>query len=317
VVGCTTAGEISSVGGYQSGGLVGVALGSPGLRVHPRLLYPLNNLEPQGVRSVIEDLSANLTFDEELAPERDFGFLLVDGLSSREEELAEILYENLGGVPFFGGSASDDLHFEHTYVYYGGLFYTNAALFTLFESRLPFEIFRIQHFEPTDTKVVITEADGPSRTVYEINGKPAAEEYARLIGVTPEKLNPTLFAANPLMVPIGGEHFIRSVLSANEDGSLTFACAIETGLVLSLGRGADPISNLRANLQELKDKIGSPRLFLGCDCLWRRLELTEKELLQEAKDVLASTEFVGFSSYGEQFKGLHVNQTLTGLVLGE
>jgi hypothetical protein len=55
---------------------------------------------------------------------------------------------------------------------------------------------------------------------------------------------------------------------------------------------------------------------LGCDCILRRLELQQKGLLDEAPNVLRGADFIGFSTYGEQFNGIHVNHTLTGVALG-
>jgi hypothetical protein len=33
--------------------------------------------------------------------------------------------------------------------------------------------------------------------------------------------------------------------------------------------------------------------------------------------LLAGCRVVGFSTYGEQFRGMHVNQTLTGIAFGD
>jgi len=76
---------------------------------------------------------------------------------------------------------------------------------TLFETTLPFVLFQTQHFAPTDTRLVITESDCASRTVTEINGGPAAEEYARAVGLEISELNPQIFAAYPVMLKIGGD----------------------------------------------------------------------------------------------------------------
>jgi hypothetical protein len=58
-----------------------------------------------------------------------------------------------------GGSAGDDLEFEQTAVYWDGEFIPDAAVFTLFETSLPFVSFKLQHFRPTEKKLVITAAD--------------------------------------------------------------------------------------------------------------------------------------------------------------
>jgi hypothetical protein len=48
----------------------------------------------------------------------------------------------------------------------------------------------------------------------------------------------------------------------------------------------------------------------------RRLELEQRRLSGPVGDFLASRKVIGFSSYGEQFNAVHVNQTFTGIMLG-
>ena len=55
---------------------------------------------------------------------------------------------------------------------------------------------------------------------------------------------------------------------------------------------------------------------LAFDCILRRLEITQDGLKEKVSDVLRRNNTVGFSTYGEQFCGVHVNQTLTGIALG-
>jgi len=316
VVGCTSAGEIASELGYREGGVVGVSLASNELIAHPRLLHPLDTFDARASVALTEQLQQGLKLAPRFDPNRMFGFLLVDGMSMLEEQVTASLFSNLGGVPLIGGSAGDSLAFRTTYVYHQGRFHTNAAVFTLFETTLPFKTFRIQHFEPTDTRLVITGADGARRLVYEINGEPAAEEYARAVGLKVNELSPQVFAAYPVMLRINGEYFVRSIQKVNPDGSLTFYCAIDNGLVLTVARGTDLIEHLQRNLQALAREVPNLQLLLGCDCILRRLELSQKGLLEAATPALAGVNFVGFSTYGEQFNGIHVNQTLTGLALG-
>jgi len=59
------------------------------------------------------------------------------------------------------------------------------------------------------------------------------------------------------------------------------------------------------------------KLIGGYDCILRRLELEQKNLTEAAARVLQEVDFVGFSTYGEQVNGIHVNQTLTGVALGD
>jgi hypothetical protein len=163
---------------------------------------------------------------------------------------------------------------------------------------------------------VITESDCATRTVQEINGGPAAEEYAKALGLEVKELTSQVFAAHPVMLKIGGEYYVRSIQKANPDGSLTFYCAIDTGLVLTVAKGKALLENLHARVDSLRREVHGLKLVLGCDCILRRLELQQKGLLSEALKVLSGADFIGFSTYGENYNGIHVNQTLTGLALG-
>ena len=99
--------------------------------------------------------------------------------------------------------------------------------------------------------MVVTEADPQMRIVTEINGEPAGKEYARLIGLDEEALSPMCFATFPVVVKIGGKEHVRSIQKVNEDGSLTFFCAIDVGVVLTVAQGVDILENLKHLLAEI------------------------------------------------------------------
>src|SRR5215471_12176261 len=200
-----------------------------------------------------------------------FGFLLVDGLSMREEALIDALYRNVGPIQLFGGSAGDGSSFGRTFVYEGGAFRTDCAVFTLVHSLLPFHVFKTEHFVPTEEKMVVTRADPERRAVTEINGEPAAREYARAIGVDVAELTPFIFARYPVVVTVGNTSYVRALQTANADGSLTFACAIDEGIVLTVANGLDMVNNLEDAFAQVRARVGPPSLILGCDCILRLL----------------------------------------------
>ena len=180
---------------------------------------------------------------------------------------------------------------------------------------LPFSVFKAQHFVETDNKFVITDADPDKRIVKEINGEPAAWEYAKLIGLDVKELTPTIFSKFPVMLKIGGEYYVRSVLKANEDGTLTFACAIDSGLVLTVAKGIDLVENLDATFGDVRQKV-NPQLIIACDCAWRKLEIIEKGNKNQVDGLYKENNVIGFSTYGEQYNSIHVNQTFTGVAIG-
>jgi len=177
--------------------------------------------------------------------------------------------------------------------------------------------FKTQHFQPTDIKLVITGADPQKRIITEINGNPAATEYARLIGMKTDELTPSAFSKNPLLLKIRGEWHVRAVSRLNSDNSLNMFSAIEEGLVLTIGRGVNIIKNFTDQVNLLKLNFPGNSIFILCDCILRRLELKQLGLINEISYPLQSINAIGFSTYGEQFNSIHVNQTLTGIIIGE
>jgi hypothetical protein len=164
--------------------------------------------------------------------------------------------------------------------------------------------------------LVITEADAERRIVYEINGKPAAMEYAAQAGIDVAALEPLVCAEHPLLLSVGGEHFVRGVRAVNSDGSLSFACAIEVGLVLTLGQPASALDALKAAFASINARVPEPAVVIGFDCISRRREFARSGQEAAVGALLAEHRVVGFCTYGEQFDALHVNQTFTAVAIG-
>jgi hypothetical protein len=309
LVGCTSSGQLGPLG-IQSTGLVAVGLHSKDLKVSRYLMSPLSECAAQATR-IGDDVQRKLATSEHAA----FGLILVDGLSLAEEKLTAALYQSMGRVPLVGGSAGDDLRFERTFVYDDGRFIQDAATFALFQTSVPFQVFKFQHFVPSDQLLVITKADPDRRVVSEINGKPAAEVYADLVGVRVDQLDSTVFSNNPVIMELAGEHYVRSIYRVTDDGCLSFFCAIEEGLVLSLARATDAIETARTAFNNVSEHV-SPQVVIGCDCVLRRLEYTQTGTEGVIGDLMSRHRVIGFSTYGEQYNSVHVNQTFTGVAIG-
>lgn len=310
VVGCTSSGQLGPAG-FQRGGITAVSLSSHELAVTP---FPIRELDAASFQAA--HVAAGIRARRECRPDgrRAFGLLLIDGLSLAEERVAAALYQALGDVPFIGGSAGDDLGFAATHVFIDGEFTSGAATFVLFETSLPFQLFKFQHFLPRDEILVITGADPAARVVTEINGEPAAQAYAAMVGCPVESLDGTVFSAFPVLLRVGDDHYVRSIQKVNPDGSLTFYCAIEKGLVLRLGRSVDVLGTIDQAFKGASDV--HPEIILGCDCILRRLEFEARGLDQRVGELMVAHRVFGFSTYGEQFNALHVNQTFTGVAIG-
>jgi hypothetical protein len=316
VIGCTTAGEIGPAG-YHEGGLAGVSFHRDDLVFEVACLEPLSTFELAAGRGFARGLKEALRQRvPDLAPENTFAFMLIDGLCGREEAVTRAFHDGLGGIALVGGSAGDDRAFRETHLLRKGQFVSDAALLLVASTAFQFEVFKTQHFVSGNERMVVTGAIPEQRMVTEINGCPAAEEYARAVGIDLDRLDAMVFAAYPVVVRIGNADFVRSIQKMNPDGSLTFFCAIDEGIVFKVACGVDMVDNLRATLESVTQHIGPPALILGCDCILRQLEAKQRELREPIGKLLAQSRVVGFGTYGEQFGGMHVNQTFTGVALG-
>lgn len=316
VVGCTTAGEIGPAG-YRTHSLSGASFSADCCVAVSGQLDSLSAFDIAHGHAFSQTLLQRLESRAPAAcPDNCFAFMLIDAMSIREEPVANALQYALGKIPLFGGSAGDDLKFAKTHVFVGGRFRSDSAVLILIHTTLPFKLFKTQHFVSTNERLVVTEADPAKRIVTEINGLPAAEEYARLVGVDVNDLNSMSFAVSPVVVMIDGTDYVRSIQKANADGSLAFYCAIEEGLVLRVAHGVDLVNNLEQTFDAIRSEIGPPQLVIGCDCILRSLEISQGDLKDRVGEIFFDNNTVGFSCYGEQFKGVHVNQTLTGCAIG-
>jgi hypothetical protein len=317
LIGCTSAGEITPVG-YVTGALTGVSVTSSAFTALTRRIDGLSTFEIDRGRQASQSMLGALKAAGKRPTARNtFGFLLIDGLSMQEEAVVSAIHRDLGDIQLFGGSAGDGLAFRQTYVYHEGEFRKDCAALTLVHTELPFTVFKTEHFVSGTEKMVVTGADPTRRVVNEINGEPAAREYARVVGVDPAELTPMIFSAHPVVVKVGGKTYVRSIQKVNPDQSLTFYCAIDEGIVLTIAQGVDYLENLEQLFTSVREKVGQPRLILGCDCILRSLEADQKGLKPRLSELMAANNVIGFATYGEQFNAMHVNQTFTGVAIGD
>ncbi len=187
----------------------------------------------------------------------------------------------------------------------------------LVNTPLDFRVFSTHHMVERNEKLVVTGACAETRTVYELNAEPAAEAYARAVGVEVAALDRKVFALRPLGVKIGGHYFVRSIQRVNPDRSLTFYCAVETGIVMTAMKPDSLLDSVRTQIEASERVVGAPLVTIGCDCFLRRLEAELTGQAAAVSDFLQHHKVIGFNTYGEQFNGMHINQTFTGVVIGQ
>lgn len=313
ISGCSTCGEVGPLGMMQ-GGIVFVAFPESGFRVMSAVIPDIDKVGVERASEIARRLRIQMIGGvSRSANEHIFGLVLVDGLSNMEEALTAALHWSLHDIELIGGSAGDGLAFRQTALIHNGRIIERGAILFVIETKLPFRIFRTQNFEPTPIKLVVTAADSENRIVYELNAEPAAREYAAAIGLLPDELGPFSFASYPLVVKVGGDYYCRSIRNMNPDGSLSFFCAIDEGLVFTVARARDMLRSTQETLERVDASLGGTDFILGFDCILRRLDAESRQVRHKVEELYRRFGVTGFHTYGEQLNGMHLNQTLTGI----
>jgi len=314
--GCSTAGEITPQG-LEEGHMLAILLPSGAFTVASAMVAGLSSSGIDGITGEVaalrRALRARLGDD---ARRNVFALCFIDGLSYAEEAVTSAIHWGLDDIPLIGGSAGDDLKFETTRLICDGRAASDSAIVVLVATEIPFQVFKTDNFVPTDEKLVVTASDPDHRLVREFNAAGAAQEYAASVGIVPETLTPLSFASHPVVVRVGGEYYCRSIQKMNPDGSLSFFCAIDDGIVLSIAQPKGMVESTEAALDAVAERLGGIDMVLGFDCVLRRLDARNRQITREMSELYRSHKVIGFGTYGEQYRSMHLNQTFTGIAFG-
>jgi hypothetical protein len=314
--GCTTAGEIGPAG-FSSQGIVGMSIGPGPIRVHPYCIPGVRSLDHMLLAKIRNEFEGDRHhFDHPL--DDCLGMLLVDGLCLKEENLVAALHGLFQPMKIIGGSAGDDLAFKSTHVFGNGAFFTDGAVFLVCEmGGVPFHPFRLQDFRPITDYMVITEADPEQRIVKEIDCEPAMDVYSEVLGMKVDEITLDQYASHSLMVTIGGQDYIRSVRCCEPNGTVRLHSAIDEGVVVRICRSDDTLVSLNEMLFPGNPTVKNSDFIICFDCIHRKIELERQGTIERAGDLVKQIPTIGFTTYGEICDSIHVNQTMTGVIVGD
>jgi hypothetical protein len=310
VIGCSTAGELSSRG-MTKGAIAAMAL-PPELAPQAAAVIIRDLQDPGSVAAALEEIGRQLRRPvSDLDPGEYVGLIFVDGLSGAEEELMERLGD-LTDLPIIGGSAGDDLAFQKTHVSLDGAVYESAAVLAVLHLPGGYRIVKTQSFQGTGKVLTATDVDEGARTVTAFDGEKANVAYARTLGVTPAEL-PGHFLRHPLGLMVDGEPFVRSPQKVTDNGEIVFYCRIRRGMELEILESTDIVS---ATADALGGVNGGVAAILNFNCILRTMELEAKGQCGDYGRLFSAIPTIGFSTYGEELMG-HMNQTATMLLLSQ
>lgn len=245
--------------------------------------------------------------------------------SGEEEYYLKGITEVIGRVPFFGGTAADNTITGQWLLYTDEMVTADGVSVAFFYTDRPFANKFTGAYNETDKAGIITKIDG-DRTLVEINGKPAIQQYREWTGAGAEDVaggNLLSYAiCKPLAVKdrLGDLAAIRHPMNGNDDGSMNIGnnLAVNTAVVLMEATVDELISAVGKTLEELKKKIDGPIAgFHLVHCGGRRAGIDARinevyeQVKQHAGDIPFIMEFT-FGEYGYEDDG---NNTCGGLML--
>jgi hypothetical protein len=316
VIGCTSAGEYTDAV-YGRGGVAAMAIPASKINARAATLARFDESVEAGIEAACERLSRALgTPLRELDPTRHVGIVLIEGAKGNEEAVNEYLGNAAPFLSFVGGSAGDDIAFRRTELFLDGESTDNGAALLVMEMNVPFAVVKTCNYEPTNKSVTITKLGGP-RVVLELDGRPAREVYAEILGVDPAVLSHEHFLTRPLGLMIEGRPWLRSVLALPEErGSLMMACQLVEGMELFVMQPLDIIADTLEAMDREQHAMQRPIAgAIHFDCAYRRLEIEARKLQSDYHQAISRQPLLGLHTHGESWLG-HINQTLTSLVFG-
>jgi methyl-accepting chemotaxis protein len=337
LIGASSAGEFTEEGVDEGNVAVGL-LSSDDIKVFTALAGGIKENTEAAIKEVIAKLPDKVKGYPNLT-----AILIADGLSGMGERVALLASYLFGrGLRIVGGMAGDDFKMGKTFVFSDHNVRTDAIGVCLLASKMPLFTGVKHGHTPVSRELKATKTEG--NVLYEINNMPAWEawkeetaETARKAGIDVKHLKTAAeiaqFCANSqlgLATEKEGEYKIRWPVSANEDGSLNFACDIAEGAIFRIMDGSNLDDQINAAegaamMAKRSAEDAGHSEFAGIlvfDCAHRQLILGDRfsESVDRFKKVLPGVPLLGWETYGEirlepgQFSGFH-NTTAVVLLL--
>jgi hypothetical protein len=323
LVGATTAGELDNTGIHSGSVVLGALSGDfeVGLGLGTGLSIDAVGAGAAAIKRASEELGVR---QADLDPRQYVGLVIDDGFRYKKEELLLGILEKNQTLVLVGGGAADheqDPAKQSALLHVDGEVATDAVVVALFKTKAPWAALRSHWYLPTGERLTITRVDESATRALEIDGKPAAQRYADMLGVPVDELEfgkPRGFAIHPTALKVGREYFIRSPWKPLPDGSILFANLLEEGTELELMKIGDMADMTRGFFQEeLPRRVPNPQAALLFHCSGRMWYAGATGTIPQLAETLRhAPAAAGMNVHFEIYSGFHINTTLTVLAFG-
>lgn len=308
LVGCSTAGEITTEGPAKRHSVAVMALTSDDISFFAGVGLNIADGAREAGKAAA-DAAKRQSPDGNL----DAFIMLPDVLTGNGADIVRGVLQSLGShFPVVGGAAGDDFEFKKTYQYHNDKVYSGAVIGLGLKGNVRIGIGVKHGWFPVGLPKKVTKSAGA--VLAELDGKPAISIYEEYFG--PEQasqLKTETLAKLAITYPLGmkvegsDELLIRDPITVDASGSITCAAEIPQGSEIRLMVGSreeavkvaqEAAANAVAQLDGAK-----PKAVIIFNCIARSKlfgEHSGDEIEAIQKAIGREVPLIGFYTYGEQ-----------------
>ncbi len=239
IVGCSGHGVLTEEGEIEDApGIAVLVVSSPSLEVFPFLERPLHNRPDEAALAIAGKIRPHLPRSGR--PGNDAILLLPDTYHLHPTHFFASLEGEFGGVPLFGGGASEDGSQGRTYQFYGKNIESNAVVGMLMTGTVSLDMRMTQACRPLGEPRVVTRAE--ENVIYELGGRPALELFKEAAGeelaANLRRAVTSIFVGLPMQPDQDeidrGQYLVRNIMGVDPDsGAIAISDVAKTGQLLT------------------------------------------------------------------------------------
>lgn len=307
VVGCSTAGEITTAGPANAKSVAVMAIKSDQIKFFAGIGKDIKTDARAAGR-------AAATAVKTAAKRKLASFIMFpDVLAGNGADIVRGVLDVLGEhFPAVGGAPGDDFLFKQTYQYVNGTVYSGSVVGLGLTGKFHTGIGVKHGWIPIGIPKKVTKSKGA--VLYELDGQPAIRIYEEYFGAErADELRQEPLARLAITYPLGmavpgsDEFLIRDPITVDKNGAITCAAEIPQGseIRLMIGSREEAVNVARVAAENAKSQLNGqpPRAILIFNCIARDKLFGErsKDEIDAIQEVLGrDVPLLGFYTYGEQ-----------------
>lgn len=306
VVGCSTAGEITTEGPVKKNSVSVMAIVSDTIKFYAGIGDNIAKNAREAGKKAADEVKKQTS--ENLGAFVMFPDVLVGNGS----DIVRGVLDSLGAhFPVVGGAAGDDFAFVKTFQYLNDKVYSGSVVGLGFVGNFKIGIGVKHGWIPIGVPMKVTRSEGS--VLHELDGKPAIAIYDDYFGESAKSLRTETLAKLAITYPLGmksegtEEMLIRDPITVDANGSITCAAEIPQGseIQLMIGSREEAVKVAKVAAEKAIEQLDGaiPKAVIIFNCIARNKLFGERKgeeisAIQEA--VGKNVPLIGFYTYGEQ-----------------